>query len=185
MVRLLPFIILMLVGCTSVQYYDPIRLTNEEVSRFQIVDQSGQRQTIGPGKIKDCTVKTESGDCAFVVCKEDFTALVHVSCDWYMPKRQGSNRVDDKINKEKTLAGRYRILIDDIIDRLFEDFRLNPKENEAGISAFCRGYGVTCWKSSTMYPREDFRKLTSDQVFIKRIVKGVGEEEFEIQISGY
>ncbi len=185
MFRLFALIILLLAGCTSVQYYDPIRLSSDDVSRFQIVDSAGQRRTIGPGKIKDCTVKIETGDCAFVVCKENSTDQKKLACDWYMPKRQGSSRVDDKINNEKTLAGRYRILVDDIIDELFEHYRRDPKNNEAGIAMFCRGYGITCWKNSTMFPREDFHKLTADQVFIKRVVKGINQEEFEIQISAY
>ena len=185
MFRLFPFIILLLAGCSSVQYYNPIRLSNEDVSRFQIVDRAGQRRTIGPGKIRDCTVKIETGDCAYVVCKEDQADDKKLTCDWYMPKGPISARVDALINKEKTLQGRYRIMIDNIIDQLFEDYRQDPQKNEPGIAVFCQAYGVTCWKNSTMFPSEDFRKLTTNQVFIKRVVNGIGQEEFEIQISAY
>lgn len=150
-----------------------------------VVNRSGQKQIVGPGKIRDCTVKMEGGECALVLCKEDLTTISKLACDWYMPKHKTSALAEAMINKEKTRNGRYRILLEDIIDQLFEAYRDNPEKHALTVSEFCRAPGVTCWKNSKMFPIEDFRKLTSDQLIIKKVVKGPNEEEFEIQFSDF
>jgi len=78
-----------ILGCTSIQYREPIEIPQEEVAHMTVI-QSGTEQeySLGVMKIRDCYYKKMGlfKDCSQIICKKDSMKPTGLKCLIYHPE---------------------------------------------------------------------------------------------------
>lgn len=75
-------------GCQSVQYHDPIPMSQKEIEEMSFIDVHKRRSKPSAGQISDCYTTQALGEknCAQIICKDDKTQPTGLTCDIYLPK---------------------------------------------------------------------------------------------------
>jgi len=79
--------VLVLTSCASVEYREPIELSQEEIKDIKVKSANGSESKIGAYQFSDCSYKRMgfSESCAQIICKEDLKQPTGLSCGLYVP----------------------------------------------------------------------------------------------------
>ncbi len=74
-------------GCASTQYHEPMTLSDEEVESMVIHDRFTDNGSASPGRIRACSsIFSNEQGCAIILCHKDESRKNNLRCDLYAPK---------------------------------------------------------------------------------------------------
>lgn len=134
-------------ACQTVQYHDPIQISQDEIKTMTTLDEHGRSQPPAAGQIKDCATMKSLGEktCAYIICKDDKTQATGLSCEYHVPKT-------DKTAMMVASSGKFSTKdqgLENQIKSFVADFEAGKKTK---LETFCNLDTVVCYFKAKPFP---------------------------------
>lgn len=164
-------VLLLLSSCVSVQYRDPVEMSQEEISTMKVNYSIGRSKVPVAGKIYECPSNSRNASknfCTIVVCKEDSTKSTGLNCLSYVPLKKSEMDIEQDQSQKDIAHSKYALEFQLAKESYLEN-------NSKDMESFCNKLDVTCYLNKRFYPMN--KQIAANSTKVE------SRESFELKVK--